>query len=675
MFNKLKKECIVYILIFCLNQITIAGVNPFGIAMAGAAIGNGYNIILVILATLIGNMMIYDYHLIANTIVLIIFGTFEFTIRKYSRNLSDLTKTMFFVFVFSVVRIGSQYQDLYLISILIFILEAIIVGCTYIVVGIGLNYIVKKDVFANLGLQEKISLSLIGTLFGIYIIQVRKENVTFLKIVIIYMLSFIVTVIYNIYKSLYGTKNSKFNEKGNIYNSLVYNKMIEYSEGIKNMARSIESIAENKKNINNEEGSAIFEKISEKYCALCDRCSYCWDRNFDNSYLMVNSMMQKGVENGVLTINDIPKNFMIKCRKSNEIVSETNINLELARNNIWWQSKIDEMKKIMSMQLTELSNSVRDFSINIYHNVFLDNKIKKQIKYALKQIGIITKDVCCYEYRNVKEIVISVRAYSGNVKTVDIVSEISDVLQEKYKVGEFVPKIITKKIIEINLVKEEKYNVLTSVLCRKKEGEKFSGDNYSIMDEDISDTLLVISDGMGSGKRAYEESKKAIEMVEEFFAAGFSKDVVMNLVNLSCYMNYEKSDMYSTLDICAINRYTGIAEFIKMGGTFSYIKRENEVIGIESDTLPLGVFDSTVYDRKQINLQNGDIIIMMTDGLEDSMPSYLDWKEEMIYIIKNISSTNPKTIAETILENALTDGEIIDDITILVGVVWEKDIK
>ena len=672
MINKLRKECMVYILIFCFNQITIVGVNPFGLAMAAAAIGNGYNIIMSILATFIGNILIYDYNVISNLTILIILGTFEYMMRKYNKPVSEITKSMMLLLIFCLVRVGRQYQDIYFISILLIILEALIVSCFYIVVGSGQNYIVMKDIFKEMGLQEKISLSVIMTLFGVYIIQVRKENVSFLKVVIIYVLSFILTLVY---KSLLSKNNNKLKQKNNIYNNLIYNKLVEYSDAIQNMAKSIGDITSNERDVETEEGSSIFEKLSEKYCVVCDRCNYCWEKEYDNSYGMINTMMKKGVENGVLTLEDIPKKFMIKCRKSSEMINETNINLQLSRNNIWWQSKVDEMKKIMAMELMELSNSVRDFSMNMYHNVLMGGKTERRIKYALKQLGIMAKEVYCYEHRNIKEIVMVVRAYGGGVKTIDAASEVSDVLQEKYKPGDLAPKIIYKKDVEINLVREETYSVRTSVVCIKKDGEEYSGDYYSIIDEDILETVMIISDGMGSGKSAYEESKKAIEMGEELFCAGFSREVIMNLANLSSYMNYGKSDMYSTLDICVFNKYTGMAEFMKMGATLSYIKRGNDVIEILSDTLPLGVFDNTEYDRKQIALENGDVVIMMTDGLEDSISTYLDWRDEIIYIIKNILSSNPKTIADYIVISAVGEGNIVDDITVLVGVVWDKNIK
>ena len=251
MIHRLKKECIVYILIFCLNQITIAGVNPFGIALAASAIGAGYNVYLSIVATAIGNIIIFDYSLMNNILILVSFALFGFILKKYNKKLNETTMAMVFLVIFATIKIGSGYQDLNFINALITILETLIVTSSYIIFNVGIEYLAKKDVLKDMKMQEKISLSLLITLLGIYIIQVRKENVTLLKIIVIYILAFLGTVMYKI---IVDSKNNKYSDKeeykGTVYNNLVYNKMQEYADAIMKMSKSIALIHSNKESMN-----------------------------------------------------------------------------------------------------------------------------------------------------------------------------------------------------------------------------------------------------------------------------------------------------------------------------------------------------------------------------------------------------------------------------------------
>ena len=77
----------------------------------------------------------------------------------------------------------------------------------------------------------------------------------------------------------------------------------------------------------------------------------------------------------------------------------------------------------------------------------------------------------------------------------------------------------------------------------------------------------------------------------------------------------------TTLDICAINLITGDAEFIKAGAAASFIRRGRKVEEISSDTLPLGSMEELSPVTQGVKLVDGDMIIMMSDGITD-----VDWE-------------------------------------------------
>ena len=126
MLHRLKKEIIVYVLVFCTNQILVADVNPFGIALAASAISSGYMKWPIILLTLLGNGMIYANELVNNMVVLIIFSLFICIVEKNLKRLHHITKTMFFLTIYGTVQIIMEYKNLNFTNMLILILEIII---------------------------------------------------------------------------------------------------------------------------------------------------------------------------------------------------------------------------------------------------------------------------------------------------------------------------------------------------------------------------------------------------------------------------------------------------------------------------------------------------------------------------------------------------------------------
>ena len=120
--------------------------------------------------------------------------------------------------------------------------------------------------------------------------------------------------------------------------------------------------------------------------------------------------------------------------------------------------------------------------------------------------------------------------------------------------------------------------------------------------------------------------------------------------------------------------YTGKCELIKAGASTTFIKRGNQVEGIKSTSLPLGVVAKLELEQVELELRDGDILIMVTDGVMDALPvGEQDLLMKMI--IGGTSLQNPKELAHYILEQVLAcSGEVpLDDMTVLVVGIWSLE--
>ena len=354
---------------------------------------------------------------------------------------------------------------------------------------------------------------------------------------------------------------------------------------------------------------------------------------------------------------------------------ETNAGIELEKNNLHWKMKLNEVKNIMTMQLNQVADSLCKFNYNYENSLLLTSSIERRIRLSLKRNDIYVRDI--YYYKNdmgIDQMGLYVRSIkSKHVKTSLVANVISQILGEKMELHVGSRESIGNSLCEILLVKKKIYEIATSFKGMKKEGEILCGDNYSIIDNCCGQSVMILSDGMGTGRAAFEESRKLIEMVEEFLTVGFAKDIAIKLVNSAMYINSFESNMYATADICIFDNYTGECEFLKYGASPTFIKREEEVIVIQADSLPIGVFNSAEYESKKIKLFKGDVIVMITDGLEECMPNYLDSIEEISNILKGIKSNNPRTISNELITTCLEDRVSKDDISVLVGIIWENN--
>ena len=91
---------------------------------------------------------------------------------------------------------------------------------------------------------------------------------------------------------------------------------------------------------------------------------------------------------------------------------------------------------------------------------------------------------------------------------------------------------------------------------------------------------------------------------------------------------------------------------------------------IDADTLPLGIFHRIDADRQERRLQDGDFVIMVSDGIVDGLGN-----EEMLRdILSQIDIQNPQEMANYMLQLVLhkTMGKVQDDMTILTLGIWEN---
>lgn len=177
---------------------------------------------------------------------------------------------------------------------------------------------------------------------------------------------------------------------------------------------------------------------------------------------------------------------------------------------------------------------------------------------------------------------------------------------------------------------------------------------------------------MGSGIDACKESETVIELMEKFLEAGFSKETAIRMMNSAMVIRGEE-DIFSTIDMAAVDLYEGEAEFYKVGAAATFIRRKEGVECLLSTSLPVGVSYKMEIDGVKKQLEDGDFLVMVSDGVLEYL--HVDEPEEtMGEIIESLDTNNPGRLAKGILERVMlyTGGKVMDDMTVLTAGIWEK---
>lgn len=346
------------------------------------------------------------------------------------------------------------------------------------------------------------------------------------------------------------------------------------------------------------------------------------------------------------------------------------------RQTILEEKRLWENRQAISGHLNEVAKIMTETACEALTLTPMEARKRRRLTQALAEEGIYAENPCYFAQGNGKQaIILSMRTARGQkIAAEDAADMISVVLDKRLQLSVSSPYTIESEPRSFILEEESDFLVLTGFSRAVKEDEVVSGDNYAVIEAEKGRMTIMLSDGTGSGEKACRDSERVLDLMEKMLEAGYETGAAVNMVNTALFAVGEDGN-HPTLDICEIDLYQGSCQFRKIGGAATFLKRsENgEVEQLALGNLPLGIFpqiDVTPLCRK---LEDGDYLIMVSDGVVDAFEKE-DYENRISEIIAGIEDSNPGDIAERLLRIALraSGGRVHDDMTIGVIGIWEN---
>lgn len=352
----------------------------------------------------------------------------------------------------------------------------------------------------------------------------------------------------------------------------------------------------------------------------------------------------------------------------------SNANIE-NRNDYLWQRKFSENRSLMAGHLNEMAQIMSQVAKETRRCEPMSERRFRQISHAFKEVGIRIKSIYLIENEDGKmEVSACLRTDKKNTLSAEEIGDLLSVLLNIRLVAAADNFFFVGPDWQTFYYKQEsEYHVLTGVATAVKETEKISGDNYACFETGVGNMTAVLSDGMGSGEKACKDSSMVVDLAEKFLEAGFRPETAIQMINSTLLSGEDNSNM-STLDLCSIDLYSGECCFVKVGSACSYIKRQHLVDRISAGNLPMGIFQKPDMETIRRTLEDGDYIVMFSDGITDALSQGLG-EEMLAEIIGSCDLMNPGEIANYILNFCIHQckGHIRDDMTVLVIGIWKKE--
>lgn len=407
-----------------------------------------------------------------------------------------------------------------------------------------------------------------------------------------------------------------------------------------------------------DEAKNIVQSACQKLCLDCSNSNVCWNIDYQRTNHSLNEIKNIILKKGKLSQEDL-KEFRFLCEKSKEFVIVINGFLESLKYSKLVQEASSPKENVFRTHIEILKDIVIDAAKMAENEAKKDRGTSREIELELARFGYEVEKVEYVVYDNYFQIDIDLKDGFKAPKKMEIEEIVKGVVGCGVEIISEVPKISGGYTVSI--IKKPNVQIDYSIYSKSK--ENINGDRVCFLQLKNGKFLACISDGMGTGKTASENSFIVIDALKKFSSLGFDRKVAIKFIN--SLLSIKNTEEFASVDIVCIDRFTLLCEFLKAGAMPTFIKRGNEVLTVESNSLPVGIEAESQFDFLTCKLQKGDMIFMFSDGLFELLGEDGDriLKE---FIAKN-QFVSTQSCAKQIFEWAISNSFLIkDDVTIIV---------
>lgn len=200
----------------------------------------------------------------------------------------------------------------------------------------------------------------------------------------------------------------------------------------------------------------------------------------------------------------------------------------------------------------------------------------------------------------------------------------------------------------VQLAETPLWAVETGMAACGADGGQENGDTYWLGHLADGRYLAALSDGMGHGAKARQESSQTVALLRLCLEAGYTRPQTLTAVN-GMMLLAGRGERFSTVDLLTIDLWTGQATLDKLGAASSRLLRGRSMTELVGDALPLGILEKVESRTSVLRLRVGDEIVLMTDGVEDAFGDKHVLEDA---IREAMSETTAQAAAERLLHTA-----------------------
>lgn len=433
------------------------------------------------------------------------------------------------------------------------------------------------------------------------------------------------------------------------------------SDTIKDLQNDLIAVSKKFADIDTNNISSVYENASSRACKGCSMQLGCWDNNYSSTMDAFQPIGKILKEQGELQISQLPKYFQDNCCKTDKLTTEINNCYQAFMLKLGNRRHVAESRQLVVEQFNSIADMLLEVSEELGEINGYDAEMSKRVMRAYTKIENEPSQVICAIDRYGRTCIEIYSDFSIRTSARNICQTICEVTDKDFDLPS-ISKVSAAGKTKIALFEKATYTLDFSVQQKACSNNRVCGDSYEFFLNSKGYAYMILSDGMGNGKRAAIDSVMTCSILLKLIKAGFGLESAIKLINSSLLVK-SSDESIATIDIARIDLYTGKVEFLKAGAAASYMYSKSNTVKIDTGSLPVGILQGIEFDKKASTIREGDIVVLVSDGATDSGEEWI--ADE----IRSSSHATAREISAKLLHMAKhKQGEgFDDDITIMVA--------
>lgn len=371
-------------------------------------------------------------------------------------------------------------------------------------------------------------------------------------------------------------------------------------------------VSEKLDKINSPKAGIVCRRATEEICANCAITRFCWETSRDQTGRLFDTVTDILRADGRLDRSNIPEQLRSRCARWGEMVERINsLYAEFAANEGARRHMV-QARQAVAGQLCGCGQLLVDLAEESRREESGGEKLTQRAADILSDFDIYAEDVCCTRRRD------------GSLSVTMTLHQSDDFPEPEYDAAEILSEELETKFTRpmtvrhgesllVTMESRPNYSVTVGSAQHSRGRNRLCGDAFEILNNESGSTLVILADGMGSGCRAAVDAAMACDLTRRLLSAGFGEHGVMELVNSAMQISSDEEALV-TLDCARIDLYSGKLTMNKAGAANSYVLRKDSVHKVKIGSLPLGIMQCIDSGTESIELDPGDVVLMVSDG-------------------------------------------------------------